>query len=376
MTQTFERLSLTFVLLLIAGGTAAQDALSLERTYAALCGAQTDQGGEACVALRKAIADKEDAATHQGARQADAAWGLYAELAGKTWVVVDKSAFNSFYIVKFRQERDRLVSDSTLYTAAVQVPTRSVITRLVDGRLQAEGTNAFGMVANDGSVVFSTRSAFGREKPVSSVRRVNGEIVSLFMAEPKRPFVYNEITDAEIPELVAQWHARRKAREQERAAASQARWDHFNAVLAGVTAALSEVQNVTRTLPVASAPDLGNAVVTGNAASSPVASASMPSNATRKFGWCVAIQPGTYMDAPGAMFLSEIDEVDWSGHQASEAANAFGDAVAARFGAHPGSASCNSWGSRAEAETRWREQHDNTGLSAYKKVETGISAAR
>jgi hypothetical protein len=172
-------------------------------------------------------------------------WGLYSELANKTWLVIDKNAFNSFYIVKFRFEGDELVSDNVLYTAGSQIPSRSAIAKLADGRLQGVGTNSFGSVASDGSVSFVSRSTFGREKKVSSVRRVNSEIVSLFAAEPKRPFVYNQISDAEIPELVAQWHERREARERQREAASRARWDRFNAILSGVTTALSEVQQVT-----------------------------------------------------------------------------------------------------------------------------------
>jgi len=150
-----------------------------------------------------------------------------------------------------------MISDSTLYTAASQIPTRSVISLLPDGRLQHEGGKNFGDVANDGSVTFASRSALGRQKVLSTVRHVNGQIVGLFADEPGRPFVYNEVSDDEIPQLVAEWHERREARERERAALRQARWDQFNAVLSGVTAALSEVQQVTRAAALSSSAGVG-----------------------------------------------------------------------------------------------------------------------
>jgi hypothetical protein len=219
----------------------------------------------------------------------DAAWGIYDDLVGKTWLIVDKSAFNSFYIVRFRREQDQLVGDNTLYTvageSAMELHSRSVIHRLPDGRLQGEDKKTFGVVASDGSIVFSTRSAFGREKVVSTIRRVDGQVVGVFAAEPKRPFVYNKITDDEIPDLVAQWNERRESRNRERAAARQARWDQFNAVLEGVTATLSEIQNVTHAQALASGSRLSPAAApatAGNAGTtSPAAARQAPGQPLR-----------------------------------------------------------------------------------------------
>lgn len=214
------------------------------------------------------------------AGRSDAAWGVYGDLADKTWLIVDNTAFNSFYIVKFHWQQDGLASDTTLYTVAgkstMQLPSRSVTRRLPDGRLQGEDTKVSGVVASDGSVVFTTRSAFGREKIVSTIRRVDGKIVGVFAEAPKRPFVYNQITDDEIPGLLAQWNERLESRNRERAAASQARWDQFNAALQGVTAALSEVQAVTHAQTLASGFGIAPAAVpatVGNAVATPPAAA-------------------------------------------------------------------------------------------------------
>jgi len=92
------------------------------------------------------------------------------------------------------------------------------------------------------------------------------------------------------------------------------------------------------------------------------------------FAFCVAIKPGAYMDAPGAMFLSVVSAVDKQGYSAMAAQAGFGSRVSAQYGVSVGSSSCTSYPDRATAQARWQEQHDSFGMKFYKKVATGMPA--
>lgn len=105
----------------------------------------------------------------------------------------------------------------------------------------------------------------------------------------------------------------------------------------------------------------------------PAAGAAAPAGGT-SFVFCVAIKPGAYMDAPGAMFLSDIGGVDKQTYSAMAFQDAFGSRVNAQYGVSVGSSSCTSHPDRATARARWQEQHDTFGLKSYAKVLTGIAA--
>lgn len=92
------------------------------------------------------------------------------------------------------------------------------------------------------------------------------------------------------------------------------------------------------------------------------------------FVFCVAIKPGAYMDAPGAMFLSAISAVAKQGYSSQASGESFGSRVSAQYGVSVGGGSCTSFPDRATAQARWQEQHDTFGLKSYKKVVTGMPA--
>ena len=90
--------------------------------------------------------------------------------------------------------------------------------------------------------------------------------------------------------------------------------------------------------------------------------------------YCVAIKPGAYMDAPGALFLSSISTIAKAGYSNAAAVESFGSRVSAQYGVSAGSASCNALPDHATAQARWQEHHDSAGLKFYKKVVTGMPA--
>jgi hypothetical protein len=114
-------------------------------------------------------------------------------------------------------------------------------------------------------------------------------------------------------------------------------------------------------------------VVAAKPASSP-SPASAAAGGAQWFVFCVAIKPGAYMDAPGAMFLSTISAVARQGYSSQASGEAFGSRVSTHYGVSVGSGSCNSYSDHATAQARWQEQHDSFGLQSYKKVATGMPA--
>jgi hypothetical protein len=107
----------------------------------------------------------------------------------------------------------------------------------------------------------------------------------------------------------------------------------------------------------------------------PTPSATAPAASSGQwFVFCVAIKPGAYMDAPGAMFLSAISAVAKQGYSSQASGESFGSRVSAQYGVSVGGGSCTSFPDRATAQARWQEQHDTFGLKSYKKVVTGMPA--
>ena len=115
-------------------------------------------------------------------------------------------------------------------------------------------------------------------------------------------------------------------------------------------------------------------VVAANPSPTPSAAAPAAAGGGQWFVFCVAIKPGAYMDAPGAMFLSAISAVARQGYSSQASGESFGSRVSAQYGVSVGAASCNSYPDQATAQARWQEQHDTFGLKFYKKVVTGMPA--
>jgi hypothetical protein len=115
-------------------------------------------------------------------------------------------------------------------------------------------------------------------------------------------------------------------------------------------------------------------VVAASPASSPPAAGPIAAAGGTTFVLCVAIKPGAYMDAPGAMFLSAVSAVDKQTYSTMAFQDAFGSRVNARYGVSVGLSSCTSHPDRATAQARWQEQHDTVGLKSYRKVVTAIAA--
>jgi hypothetical protein len=131
-------------LLAFDGGVAAQDAASLEKTYAALCVTQAAQQGETCVALREAIANRpsvtgggaDGASEHANLSIAD--WGVLAHLAGTYWIAGPHSD-GTVTIHRYVIIEHGMAVEFRAYTPGLPFGSRIVFRRgAVTGQLRAD----------------------------------------------------------------------------------------------------------------------------------------------------------------------------------------------------------------------------------------------
>lgn len=360
----------------------------------------------------------------------DQGWGVLSELADSKFVWNSGRARGSdaseLTFHEFRWRGEVLTQTQCSYwplRSMKAVCGTHLIEKLPDGSLvlKANGGKPHfqGTVAPDGSVEFVNRTLIGKvvtafvARPDGAVElmhynRVDGESRSPLLPVDAR-------REAEIMEDMETIFAAAQAQKREEA---ERRYAAFMGVMEGMNAVLSRELKVATANEAQSRASLdetiiqsgqlarvqsartaggdthANSAVAHDAPSQPQPRVSAPGarattgapatdrpdlNSTQDgpwFAYCVALKPGAYMDAPGALFLSEISTINsLAEYNNGSFAEAFGAAVSAKYGTSV-SASCNVLRNRADAQRRLQEQRDSFGLTAYRKVETGIPAKR
>lgn len=228
------------LLLTLSTGVNAQ---TIEQRYADQC-ASSEQA-EACAVLRRELIEKLRALGDSSMGEVPSPysasdWGRFAAFAGKTWIVYDSGVQDAFYIQRVVFERGDLVIYNTLYAEhQAEFPSTTRISRKSNGTLVAAGAKDYAVVQPNGDIHWFASKR--QKKPVGVITLVRGQMISYRADDPKRVYTYTQVTDVEVPELVAAWRERRRNADQQRRAARSAFWNDVANVAMGMAAVLPSI---------------------------------------------------------------------------------------------------------------------------------------